>query len=695
MATPRASGLWDHTVMTYSRLNGDDDIDDPEGIDFDSRTPLDKTIDRIGMGALSRTYQWTLLSLCGFGWMADNMWIQAMAIILPRVQRHFSRKSPQPLRLERSSQAFMRIHTIAFSPAPAPFAVPDNRIGILSSAMFAGMMIGAIGWGTCSDLMGRSTAFNATLFFTSLFGIAASFATTFPMLCVALFFLGSAVGGSMPTDGTLLLEHMPRGKEYLVTALSVFFSFGAVLAALVAIILIPKNSCQPLPAPCDLHDNLGWKYELVALGIITLTMFIARIVFFRLHESPRYLVHAGRPQDALESLQMISRFNGSELELDSRTSTPLFDADGEVSDSPKDLAAPPPTNASMPLSPSPPEGTENAPPVKDYAAMGESDAPLAAHAPIQTSERYAFSYQITPESRRSTFPSVTLPPRSRSRPLAEEEEGLIDGTPVPPRPRPPRVQRPRADTRSSVRSSLYEVADRAWFALPRGIRRPMRAWFSRFSMVLAPEWRRTTVLVWGAWWGMSLAYTMFNVYLPKLLETRQGNVSTSGLGQTPSQAHASAQAMDSLERSLWDVVIFTIGGCPGAVLGAWLIEWPRLGRRLALAGSTFLTALLCVVFVLVSSPIAVTASTVGISLSATTMWAVLYGWTPEIFATRVRGTACGAASALSRIGGMIAPMAGGLYVSIVMFVLSGFCVLLLKESPSAGASKSGRSAIIH
>ena len=49
--TPRASGLWDHSVMTYSRLNADDDTDDPEGIDFDERTPLDKTIDRIGMGA--------------------------------------------------------------------------------------------------------------------------------------------------------------------------------------------------------------------------------------------------------------------------------------------------------------------------------------------------------------------------------------------------------------------------------------------------------------------------------------------------------------------------------------------------------------------------------------------------------------------------------------------------------------------
>ena len=51
--TPRASGLWDHSAMTYSRLNNDDDIDDPEGIDPDSRTPLDKTIDRIGMGEFS------------------------------------------------------------------------------------------------------------------------------------------------------------------------------------------------------------------------------------------------------------------------------------------------------------------------------------------------------------------------------------------------------------------------------------------------------------------------------------------------------------------------------------------------------------------------------------------------------------------------------------------------------------------
>ena len=72
----------------------------------------------------------------------------------------------------------------------------------------------------------------------------------------------------MPTDGTLLLEHMPRGKQYLVTALSVFFSFGAVLAAVVALLVLPQHSCQVSPLPCDPEQNQGWKYLLISLGLI-------------------------------------------------------------------------------------------------------------------------------------------------------------------------------------------------------------------------------------------------------------------------------------------------------------------------------------------------------------------------------------------------------------------------------------------
>lgn len=73
----------------------------------------------------------------------------------------------------------------------------------------------------------------------------------------------------MPTDGTLLLEHMPNGKQYLVTALSVFFSIGSVVAAVVGLVVIPSRSCPPAPASCDVAtENMGWKYLLGSLGLL-------------------------------------------------------------------------------------------------------------------------------------------------------------------------------------------------------------------------------------------------------------------------------------------------------------------------------------------------------------------------------------------------------------------------------------------
>jgi hypothetical protein len=68
-------------------------------------------------------------------------------------------------------------------------------------------------------------------------------------------------------------------------------------------------------------------------------------------------------------------------------------------------------------------------------------------------------------------------------------------------------------------------------------------------------------------------------------------------------------------------------------IGAWMIESP-LGRRKSLALSTFVTAMCCFAFVQVQSKSGVMWSTIGVSLSSTVMWAVLYGMTPEIFDTK-------------------------------------------------------------
>ncbi|KAF8869192.1 major facilitator superfamily domain-containing protein, partial [Gymnopilus junonius] len=540
---PRSSVFWSNAPMVSAYFpNQEDDDEQQEQLlgesEHDGRTPLDKTIDRIGMGS----YQWTLLALCGFGWMADNMWLQAIAIILPRIQQHYS--------------------------------VPDSYIGSVSSSMFAGMMLGAVGWGTCSDVIGRSMAFNGTLFFTAVFGILASLSNSFLSLCIALFFLGSSVGGSMPTDGTLLLEQLPKEKQYLVTALSIFFSLGAVVSAAVALLVLPKNSCPAgTTIPCDIEvQNQGWKYLLIILGLITLSMFIARMVFFRLHESPRYLVHAGRPHDAIKSLQLISQFNGSDLSIeleDVRDHLSPMETDTEAQKAAPRMRATSRTVLIEDRQPSPPttsNAEESSRTSPSYDSTGETQ--------MQGSHSF-----ITPAE--GSFPREPAAASAVKEPLVAPtptEDVHVDQGPA----------RRRLST-ASRRSSIYE--EKVCRVFPRWVRRPLRAWWDRVLMVLAPEWLRTTVLVWSAWFSMSLAYTMFNVYLPKLLETR----SDAGVPQT-------------LEESLWDVMIFTIGGCPGALLGAYLIE-SSLGRRWSLAGSTFLTGFFCIMFVVVKETWLVRTST--------------------------------------------------------------------------------------
>lgn len=87
--------------------NDDDDTDAEArtAVRAANMTPLDASLEKIGMGR----YQYQLLILCGLGWAMDNMTLQTVSVILPRVQEHFQ--------------------------------VGDRFIGLLSTSIFAGMMV--------------------------------------------------------------------------------------------------------------------------------------------------------------------------------------------------------------------------------------------------------------------------------------------------------------------------------------------------------------------------------------------------------------------------------------------------------------------------------------------------------------------------------------------------------------------------
>jgi hypothetical protein len=229
-------------------------------------------------------------------------------------------------------------------------------------------------------------------------------------------------------------------------------------------------------------------------------MFLARMVFFRLHESPRYLVHAGRHQEALESLQLISRFNGSELPIELE----------DVDDRPPTISeAHAPAGERVPFLPnsSSQDSRTNSETLFDAGADGSSSSSDQNGTKVYQSMDEATHDPLDGHS--FITPVGDVPPcgqslargdhsRSSSRDPESDSKDLFSIPEARPRPRPGTIH-PRT---SSVIS--FEMKQRVGSVLPRWVRRPLLAWLDRVGMVLAPEWFRTTILMWGVWFFMSL-----------------------------------------------------------------------------------------------------------------------------------------------------------------------------------------------
>jgi MFS family permease len=248
----------------------------------DTDTPYDrksKVINRalqdMGMGR----YQWQLFALCGGGWMADNLWLQGVALTLPQLS--------------------------------AEFGVTETEVRYTTLALFLGLCIGASFWGTASDVVGRRLAFNFTLFIAGAFGLASGGGPNWIGTCALYACIGLGVGGNLPVDGALFLEFLPQTSGNLLTLLSVFWPVGNLIASLLAWAYIPNFSC-PASTPigqCAREDNMGWRYLILTLGAITFTMFVARFFFFHLYESPKFLLSRGRQAEAVATVYGIAHYN--------------------------------------------------------------------------------------------------------------------------------------------------------------------------------------------------------------------------------------------------------------------------------------------------------------------------------------------------------------------------------------------------
>ncbi len=218
---------------------------------------FEQAIEEVGWGK----FHTKLMLLCGLSWAADAMEVLIIAFVLPAAAKE-----------------------LGMNPA---------QMGLLGTAIFIGMLVGAYAWGRLSDLWGRKIGFVSTVAISAVFGLLSAFSPTFIWLVVLRALTGFGVGGTLPVDYSIFAEFLPPKKRgrYLVL-LESFWALGSVLAAGLAWLIVP---------------TLGWRW---LLGVAAVPGIIAFWIRREIPESPRYLLVRGRSDEAQAVLEQVARENG-------------------------------------------------------------------------------------------------------------------------------------------------------------------------------------------------------------------------------------------------------------------------------------------------------------------------------------------------------------------------------------------------
>lgn len=265
----------------------DYDDDDDQRQRQQSHGGLVYTVDEALSAMEFGKFQTLVLVYAGLGWFADAMEIMLLSFVGPAVKSHWGLSSTEE--------------------------------GLLSTVVFAGMLLGAYLWGLISDTYGRRVGFLGIAILTSLSALSSSFSPNYISLLTLRCFVGIGLGGSS-VFSSWFLEFVPassRGKWMVI--LSTFWTIGTVFEASLAWIVMPR---------------LNWRW---LLGLSSLPSFALILLYGLVPESPRYLCAKGRVVDAQHILEKIVLLNRTKLPSGMLVS---YDDDGEFDPSSKDTTTP-------------------------------------------------------------------------------------------------------------------------------------------------------------------------------------------------------------------------------------------------------------------------------------------------------------------------------------------------------------------
>jgi putative MFS transporter len=209
-------------------------------------------------------FHWKLLVTSGLGWLFDAMDVLLIGFLV--------------------------------APITKEFALAPAQVGLVASAGFVGMFLGAAISGRLADRYGRRLIFQVTLVVFSVGAVLSALAPTFETLLAARVVAGLGLGGELPVVATLVSEFSPRAQRgRMIVLLESFWAYGTLAAGLVALFVLPQ---------------FGWRGAFLVAALPALYVAYLRSA---LPESPRYLAERGRTAEADAVVRRVERAGGGAL----------------------------------------------------------------------------------------------------------------------------------------------------------------------------------------------------------------------------------------------------------------------------------------------------------------------------------------------------------------------------------------------
>lgn len=177
--------------------------------------------------------------------------------------------------------------------------------------------------------------------------------------------------------------------------------------------------------------------------------------------------------------------------------------------------------------------------------------------------------------------------------------------------------------------------------------------------LFSPKLRQRSIMMLAIWFLVSISYYGVFTWMPPKL-------AADGFG---------------FVRGYGFLVLVALAQLPGYALAAYGVEaW---GRRPTLVVFCLLSALGCLLFVVGSGGMMIGAALLLMSFALLGTWGALYAYTPELYPTASRATGMGAAGAMARLAGLLAPSLMALVISDGLVLAIGIFAGLLVVAAAA------------